>query len=265
MATTYLDDILAYHRERAGADSRRWQDRYGRVRYEGPSLLAALRDRRAPHVKVIAEVKRRSPSQGWIDEALDVAELARSYEAGGASALSVLTDEPHFSGSSDDLFAARAATGLPLLRKDFTVSANDVLDTAALGASTVLLIVAALSDEELKLLLDVADQCGLDALVEVHDGEELRRAAGLGAELIGVNQRNLRTFEVDNGLAGRLAALLAPGIVAVAESGLSTVADVERVAAAGFDAVLVGECFVRAPDSESAVRKFASVLRTARD
>ena len=264
MPATYLDDIVAYHRARAAADPRHWQDRCGLVRYEGPSLLAALRDNGDPHVKVIAEVKRRSPSRGWIDGELDVVTLAQQYQRGGASAISVLTDEPHFSGSTDDLATVRSATALPLLRKDFTVCANDVVDTAALGASTVLLIVAALSDQELESFLDVATQCGLDALVEVHDVEELRRAAAQGAQLIGVNQRNLRTFNVNPQLAGDLASSLAPGIVAVAESGLSSIDDVRRVAAAGFDAVLVGEHFVKAADPQSTVQEFTSVLRTTR-
>ena len=264
MAATYLDDIVAYHRARAAADPRHWQDRCGLVRYDGPSLLAALRDQSDPHVKVIAEVKRRSPSKGWIDAELDVVTLAGQYQRGGASAISVLTDKPHFSGSSDDLATVRSVTELPLLRKDFTVSANDVVDTAALGASTVLLIVAALSDQELELFLDVASRCGLDALVEVHDVEELRRATAYGAQLIGVNQRNLRTFDVNPEQASDLASFLAPEIVAVAESGLSNIDDVRRVAAAGFDAILVGECFVRAVNPHATVQEFASVRRVTR-
>src|ERR1019366_2112962 len=196
MTPTYLDDIVEHHRERARRDERVWQDRLENVRYEGPSMLDALKDASLPLVKVIAEVKRRSPSKGWLNEHLDAAQLARDYEAGGASAISVLTDGPHFAGSADDFAHVRSATQLPLLRKDFTISANDVLDAAAMGASCVLLIVAALSDEELGLFLSVAHQCGLDALVEVHDRDEAGRAVSLGAALIGVNQRDLRSFEV---------------------------------------------------------------------
>jgi indole-3-glycerol phosphate synthase len=260
MAGTYLDEILVAHRTRASLDVRDWRQRVDTVRATGPSLLEALR---APSdfVKVIAEVKRRSPSKGWIDEHLDAAELARQYELGGASAISVLTDERFFAGSVADLAAVRSSVGLPILRKDFTVCANDVLDAAEMGASAVLLIVAALDDAELETLMALADRLGLDALVEVHDEAEAARAEAAGARLIGVNQRDLRTFEVDPERAQRVAAGLPADVVKVAESGLSDVAGVVRAASAGFDAVLVGECFVRARDPRAAVRDFALVRR----
>jgi indole-3-glycerol phosphate synthase len=264
MTPTYLDDIVRYHRERAGSDERVWQDRMASVRYEGPSLLDALNDDAHANVKVIAEVKRRSPSKGWIDEHLDPGKLARDYQEGGASAISVLTDGPHFAGSNEDVAAVRTACTLPLLRKDFTVSANDVLDAAAMGASAVLLIVAALSDEELALFLDVARQCGLAALVEVHDHDEARRAVDLGARIIGVNQRDLRTFEVSPDRAASVIGSLPRDVVTVAESGLSSREDVERAAAAGFDAVLVGEGFVRSDQPAVAVRSFATVAKGRR-
>jgi indole-3-glycerol phosphate synthase len=259
MTATYLDDIMEHHRGRALRDARVWQDRLDSVTFEGPSLLAALSDEENPSVKVIAEVKRRSPSKGWIDEHLDVAQLANNYSEGGASAISVLTDERYFSGSVEDFALVRSAVTLPLLRKDFTVSANDVLDTALMGASAVLLIVAALSDEELRLFFDVARQCGLDALVEVHDSNEAERAVDLGATLIGVNQRDLRSFEVSFDRAAAVIASFPSSVVAVCESGLSTESDVQRAADAGFDAVLVGESFVRSSEPVSLVRSFATV------
>ncbi|MGD0054660.1 MAG: indole-3-glycerol phosphate synthase TrpC [Acidimicrobiales bacterium] len=264
MTATYLDDIVRYHRERAERDTRLWQERLGGVHYRGASLVDALAPDATSNVKVIAEVKRRSPSKGWLDEDLDVAQVARDYTAGGASAISVLTDGPHFAGSSEDVAVARTETDLPLLRKDFTVCANDVLDAAEMGAAAVLLIVAALDDEELALLSSVGVQCGLAVVVEVHDHEEARRALDVGARLIGVNQRDLRTFDVNADRAAEVIESLPPDVVTVAESGLRTVSDVERAARAGFDAVLVGESFIRASDRVQAVRTFAGVARVAR-
>jgi len=264
MTPTYLDDIVRYHRERANADGRNWQERLGSVHYSGPSMLDALRAGVNSNVKVIAEVKRRSPSKGWINEHLDAAQFAREYELGGASAISVLTDGPHFSGSEEDFAQVRAASSLPLLRKDFTVSANDVIDGAQMGASTVLLIVAALSDEELTFFHSVAQRCGMDVLVEVHDLDEARRAVDLGARIIGVNQRDLRTFDVNPDGAASVIGALPSNVVAVAESGLNSREDVQRAAAAGFDAVLVGESFVRSADPADAVRSFASVTTSSR-
>lgn len=265
MAPTYLEDIVAHHRARALRDTRRWQDRMGEVRYEGPTMLESLQRADGSNVKVIAEVKRRSPSKGWINEDLDPAALALEYQRGGASAISVLTDEEFFGGSTDDLVAVHQTVSLPLLRKDFTVSANDVLDAAAMGASTVLLIVAALGDEELELFLRVAGESGLDALVEVHDVDEARRAVDAGSRIIGVNQRDLRSFEVSADRASVVISSLPSSVVTVAESGLTSVGDVERCAAVGFDAVLVGENFVRSAAPAQDVRSFASVARAPRD
>jgi indole-3-glycerol phosphate synthase len=262
MASTYLDNIVAWHRERAGADHRVWQDRLESVHYSGPSMSQALRA--GTRVKVIAEVKRRSPSKGWIDEHLDPASLARDYEQGGAAALSVLTDEPHFSGSRHDLEVVRAAVEIPILRKDFTVSANDVLDAAEMGASTVLLIVAVLERAELANYIALASECGIDALVEVHDADEASIALDLGAVLIGVNQRDLRSFEVNSTHAANVIAGIDAGVLTVAESGMTSRADVERAAAAGFDAVLVGEAFVRAADPVALVHSFTTVEKVER-
>ena len=265
VAPTYLDQILAFHRARAAGDDRDWRARLESVHYDGPSMYFALSNPVQTDVGVIAEVKRRSPSLGWLDQDLDAAALATTYQLSGASAISVLTDEEFFSGSSDDLRSVVSAVTLPVLRKDFTINANDVIDTAEMGASTVLLIVAALSDTELVGLLDVAQICGIDALVEVHDRDEARRAVQFGARIIGVNQRNLRTFEVDAEHAASVIDSLQTDIVAVCESGLRSSADVERAALAGFDAVLVGETFVTAEDVESTVRSFSRVPKALRD
>jgi indole-3-glycerol phosphate synthase len=265
MAPTYLDDIVAWHRSRAEDDHREWRDRIDSIRYDGPSMYDALSSTKDPYVKVIAEVKRRSPSKGWIDEQLDPAELALSYLKGGATAISVLTDEPHFAGSRDDVKTVRTTVELPVLRKDFTVSANDVIDTAEMGASTVLLIVAALGDDELRDFIAIARVCGLDALVEVHSDEEARRALDLGATIIGVNQRDLHSFEVKPEHAASVISSLASNVITVAESGMTSVDDVARAGAAGFHAVLVGETFVRAANCEQLVHSFASVRRTSDD
>src|SRR6202789_2119201 len=183
MATTYLDTILESHRRRAAQDERDWEARVDQVRYEGPSFVLVLRQGSSPYIKVIAEVKRRSPSKGVLAADLDVAALAATYRDAGASAISVLTDQEFFEGSMDDLVVVRRTVALPVLRKDFTVSENDVLDAVEAGASAVLLIVAALSDGELVSFLDLTERCGIDALVEVHDAEEAKRAVDAGSRI----------------------------------------------------------------------------------
>jgi indole-3-glycerol phosphate synthase len=259
MARTYLDSILESHRRRAANDERDWRSRVDETRYDGPSFELVLRQGSSPFIKVIAEVKRRSPSKGLLAPDLDVAGLAQTYRDEGASAISVLTDRDFFEGSMDDLRTVRKSVALPVLRKDFTVSENDVLDAVEAGASAVLLIVAALSDQELTSYLALAELCGIDALVEIHDADEARRAVDAGARIIGVNQRNLRTFDVDTERAASLIAALPRECVRVCESGLATVADVERAAAVGFDAVLVGEAFITALDPAATVKSFALV------
>lgn len=255
MSATYLDDIMAFHRARAAADDREWRDRV-LVPHGRASLRGNILNHRSRGLSVIAEVKRRSPSKGWLAEGLDAAVIAEQYARGGATGLSVLTDEPHFGGSLDDLRRVAAHVDLPLLRKDFTVSPNDVLDAAEARASAVLLIVAALSDDEVSELLSVAETCGLDALVEVHDEAEVQRALDLGATFIGINQRDLRTFAVDTERAERVLSSIPAGVVVVAESGFSSRDAVRRAAASGFDAVLVGENFVTSQDPASEVASF---------
>jgi len=209
---------------------------------------------------VIAEIKRKSPSKGDINMDLIPEQLAREYEVGGASCLSVLTDGPHFAGSVGDLRMARAAVQLPVLRKDFTVCALDVLDARLMGADAVLLIVAALSDRELSQLHALAQEVGLDALVEVHDEMELDRALAINATCIGVNQRDLHTFHVDPQRAVRLAKRIPEGVLAVAESGITGADDARRCAKAGYRAVLVGEHLVRSADREMALTELRVAL-----
>jgi indole-3-glycerol phosphate synthase len=195
-------------------------------------------------VAVIAEVKRRSPSKGALAPDLDPAALAASYEAGGAACVSVLTDVEFFGGSPSDLAAASAGCALPVLRKDFTVDERDVLDARLMGADCVLLIVAALDDGELAAFHQLAEEVGLDALVEIHDEAELERTMAVGARLVGVNQRDLVTFQVDTARAVRMAPLMPTGVVRVAESGITGPADAAVLAEAGYHAVLVGESLV---------------------
>jgi indole-3-glycerol phosphate synthase len=255
MSATYLDGIVAYHRERAAHDTRHWRERAVRVS-PGPSLYDALVEHRSAGIAVVAEVKRRSPSKGWLARDLDAAATARAYVAGGATAISVLTDEPHFGGSLADLRAVVDEVEVPVLRKDFVVAPNDVVDAAEAGAAAVLLIVAALETVELAELLEVVRDVGLDAVVEVHTGPEASAAVDLGARLVGVNQRDLHSFTVDPQRAEAVVAMLPRDVVAIAESGFHDPVAVARAAAAGFDAVLVGERFVTADDPAREVRSF---------
>ncbi|HZT66917.1 MAG TPA: indole-3-glycerol phosphate synthase TrpC [Acidimicrobiales bacterium] len=255
---TYLDAILAAHRRSAEADQRDLDALVGAARAEPPPrpFAAALAGDR---LAVIAEIKRRSPSKGDLAPHLSPAKLAAAYAAGGAACLSVLTDEEFFSGSPTDLAEARAAVTLPVLRKDFTVSPADVCDARLMGADAVLLIVAALTDAELSELGRLAADLGLAALVEVHDEREAERALAAGATVVGVNQRDLFTFEVDPARAERVAAALPDGVVKVAESGIRHAEDAARLAGAGFDAVLVGESLVRSADPTAAVRSMSAL------
>jgi indole-3-glycerol phosphate synthase len=253
---TYLETILDAHRARADLDHRSLDeavDRAGRADPVRPFVEALDEAWRRQGMAVISEIKRRSPSKGDLDPGLDPAAVASDYDAGGAACLSVLTDAEFFGGSPLDLRAARKACSLPVLRKDFTVSPLDVCDARTMGADAVLLIVAALSDAELTTFIALATELGLSALVEVHDEGELTRALAAGARLIGVNQRDLRTFEVDHQRALALGAMMPADVVAVAESGIRTADDVTALAGAGYRAVLVGETLVRSGDRRAAV------------
>ena len=198
----------------------------------------------AERVKIIAEVKRSSPSRGALAEIPDPAELALAYETGGASVISVLTEGRKFGDSLADLEAVRAAVKLPVLRKDFIAEPYQVFEARAAGADLVLLIVAALEQPLLTELYDLVNQLGMTALVETHTGDELDRAIDLGASLVGVNARNLSTFELDQNLFGTLAGRIPAGVIRVAESAVKTPADVAHYRAAGADVVLVGEALV---------------------
>ncbi|MEY2473403.1 MAG: indole-3-glycerol phosphate synthase [Actinomycetota bacterium] len=245
---TYLDSIVAAHRA------------YPEPVVADAALAAAPNPRgfaaalRAPGMTVIAEIKRRSPSMGDLNPDLDPALIAKAYVDGGAAALSVLTDADYFGGSVADLQSARAAVDVPVLRKDFTVCAGDVRAARAMGADAVLLIVAALSDPELRALHTAAVELDLDVLVEVHDEPELERALAVGARIVGVNQRDLRTFEVDHDRALRLGAKIPGDVVRVAESGVRDAGDARRLRDAGFDAILVGQTVVTAGDPSEMAR-----------
>lgn len=204
---------------------------------------------------LIAEVKRASPSAGAIRPGADPVALARAYEAAGAAAVSVLTEPEHFGGSLDDLRAVRAAVALPVLRKDFVCHPLMVWEARAADADAVLLIVAALSQDELVSLLGLARDLGMEALVEVHTAPECARAADAGARVVGINTRDLATLEVRPSTVGELRPLLPPGALAVGESGIATRADVEAMERAGVDAILVGEVLMRSPDPQAKVRE----------
>ena len=256
---TYLDEIVDSHRESARADPRKFSPLLEKARSCEPGrgfsnrIAQAVSESSGDVVAVIAEIKRRTPSKGDLRAGsrsgeIVVAELARQYDQGGATCLSVLTDSTWFGGSAADLMEARALTSLPVLRKDFVVDIRGVLDTKIMGADCVLLIAAVLSDEELKNFHQQAMSLDLDALVEVHDETELEKALSIGATLVGVNQRDLVTFEVDTARAVRMAPLIPDGVIKVAESGIRSSSDVRALAEAGYHAILVGEMLVRSTD-----------------
>jgi indole-3-glycerol phosphate synthase len=220
-------------------------------------FVAALRPRAGERVRVIAEVKRASPSRGMLAASLDPVALARLYEGAGAAAVSVLTDERYFHGRLDDLVAVRAAVGRPVLRKDFVVDEYQLWEARAAGADAVLLIVAALERERLRELFHAAKGAGLATLVEVHTAAELDVALDLGPAVVGVNNRDLQTLETRLETSLALLPGIPDGVVAVSESGLATREDVERVVQAGAHAVLVGEALVRAPDAAATLRELA--------
>lgn len=206
---------------------------------------------------IIAEIKKASPSRGVLLEDFRPAELASKYERGGAAALSVLTDRDFFQGSMDDLRAARAACSLPVLRKDFTIAEYHVVEAAACGADAILLIAAILSVEEMRQFRELARRYEMAALVEAHDATEVRKAIASGAEMIGVNNRDLRTFRVSLDTSIRLAPELPEGTIRVSESGIFTAADVASLMDAGYDAFLVGEHLIKAADPAAALRELA--------
>ena len=242
----YLDEILAQHREVASRDSRSLSGLIEATRTISNSRGFATRliEDSKNALAVIAEIKRRSPSRGLLSHDLDPKVIAEQYKNAGASCISVLTDSDFFGGSADDLKSARGAVDLPVLRKDFTVSLNDICDAKLMNADCILLIAAALNKVELAEFHNFALELGLDVLVEIHDEPELDLALEVGAKMIGVNQRNLRTFEVDQQRAVRIAKKIPGSVVRVAESGVRTRDDALQLRDAGYHAVLVGESLV---------------------
>jgi indole-3-glycerol phosphate synthase len=249
---TVLDEIVAGVREDLGAQAVTPRELVERLAAEAPAALDAEAALRRPGLSLVAEVKRASPSKGALADIPDPAALATEYEAGGATAVSVLTERRRFGGSLADLDAVRKAVRIPVLRKDFTVEDYQVLEARAHGADLVLLIVAALPQADLVRLHALVRELGMTALVEVHDELEVSRALDAGATVIGVNARDLKTLEVDPDTFARLVGLVPDTCVRVAESGISGPSDAARYAVEGADAVLVGEALVRDGDPRRA-------------
>jgi indole-3-glycerol phosphate synthase len=255
--TTAVPDILSrivQHKqsELSGIEARDvLERRAAEIRGERRDFAAALR-RRSP--AIIAEIKKASPSKGLLTDNFDPPSIARSYESGGAAAISVLTDEAFFQGSLSDLEAARSSVALPALRKDFTIDPIHVVQAAAHRADAILLIAAILTEQQMRDLREDAEQRGLAALIEVHDDAELDRAIGSGAQIIGVNNRNLHTFEVTLETSFRLSERMPDGIVRVSESGIHGREDIERLRSAGYTAFLVGEHLMRSGNPAAALR-----------
>lgn len=215
-------------------------------------------------VSVIAEIKRRSPSRGDIRPGIDTAAQAKAYEAGGAAAISVLSEPDRFGGADQDVRDAHRACAVPVLRKDFHVTPSQLVEARHLGASAALIIVRAIEPSRLRMLAETARDIGLEIVFEIRDERELARALEVGADIVGVNNRNLETLRIDSGTVERIVPLVPPECVAIAESGYSTRAEVEKAAAAGADAVLVGSYVSAADDPESAVRGIVGVPTTNR-
>ena len=262
--TGTLGRVVAEARERARELAAREPD-LARAAADAPIPPGFASALRSPSVRVIAEVKRRSPSKGWINAGISAVDQAKAYEAGGAAAISVLTEPVHFGGSTDDLVAIRAAVGDPLLKKDFHVHPVQLVEARAIGASAALLIARALAPDELLRMTEAARQLRLEVLVEVRDRDELQRALDAGARIIGINNRNLETLVIDPATSEQLLGHVPPDVIAIAESGVRARADVERVAVRGADAVLVGSVVSAAGDPSAMVAALCGVQRASRE
>lgn len=257
---TFLATILKKTRARVDAqrckiDMRDLRSRADRVREQAEDHRFHSALTSGGRVNIIAEIKRASPSKGVISGQIDAAGLARDYLSGGAAAISILTESEYFGGSIEDIAAASKAVSLPLLRKDFIVDEIQIYEAAAAGADAILLIVAGLANNDLRRLISIAEAAGMDALVEVHNRDEIRIAADAGARIIGVNNRDLHSLEVSLDVGRRLINERPTGALMVAESGISTKAEIDELSRLGFDAFLIGEALMRSGD----------VVRTLRD
>lgn len=252
-----LDDIVANKRGELAAAKRAWPlAEVQRAAGDAPPTRGFAQALRQPGLSVIAEVKRRSPAKGVLNATVNPAEQAGAYAAAGARAVSVLTDKRYFDGENADLQGVRARVDLPLLRKDFTIDEYHVYEARAIGADAILLIVRALEQSQLVDFQALAEQLGLDVLVEVHDAPELERAAAAGARIIGINNRDLTTMTVDVTTTARLRPLVPPDAILVSESGIRCADDVRAVASRGVDAILVGEALMSAGDPARTLREF---------
>jgi len=264
MAPDILTEIVAYKQYETGRKKQYRTEASLRADAEALTTItrrgfaSAMTSGEADRTRIIAEIKRASPSKGVIRPDLDVAAFASMYEQGGAAAISVLTEEKWFKGSVDDLAAARNACDLPVLRKDFMVSAYQIYESAVINADAILLIARILGKNQLKDYLDLCAMLGLDVLVEIHSEEDLAKTAGTGARLIGINNRNLKSFDVDMEVSSRLASRLALDQIPVAASGISSRKDIMAYRNAGIFCFLIGESIVRADDPEQFIKELLS-------
>ncbi len=258
---SYLEKILESHRLESQNDNRSFELLYDKAVDAEPTrgFVDSLKSSQKGEIAVIAEIKKKSPSKGELASNLNPASLAKEYEKGGAAAISVLTDENNFAGSKEDLIAAAKEVKLPILRKDFTVDLKDICDTRIMGADAVLLIVSALDQVELKDFLDLSIELDLDPLVEVHDEKELERALAVDAKLIGVNQRDLKSFEVDPLKAINLISEIPANVTPVAESGIDSARSASALREAGYAALLVGELLVKSADRAKTLSELRNI------
>ena len=264
MNETILDRIVAVKRKRIDAIRENVdfaalaRSAFDRRRLASPNRLSAALEKR-DNVNVIAEFKRASPSKGVINDSIDVSELAKAYQLAGAAAISVLTEKDHFRGSLEDLSAVREAVEIPVLQKDFFIDEIQIFESAAGGADAILLIVAALSMDTLRILQKTANDLGMDAIVEVHDADELEVAYEIGAKIIGVNNRNLKTFDVSLDVSREIAGVANRDVMLISESGISAPEQIAELRNLGYSGFLIGESLVRSGDPQAKIRELRSI------